>query len=220
MSAAIVATALASCTDDLSINSNKVGKADLTATIEDAFPITRMGMIEKGTAPYAATADNPSTWGLGWTTGDQIRVFTVKQLAYNYYELAGGANTLEGTFALKKANLTAAENVGENLYAITDAQFVYGVSATDKKEARLTYTIPYRWKAVSTKSADGADVRKFPAPYWGIAIPDDFEAEGTDMTVSTKALTAFVRVDMATLPAKTKYIVFTTHGNALDKVDE
>ena len=220
MSAAIVATALASCTDDLGFNSNKQAKADLTATIEDAFPVTRMGMIEKGTAPYEATADNPSTWGLGWTTGDEIRVFTVKQLAYNYYELADGANTLEATFALKKANLNAAENVGENLYAVTDAQFVYGVSATADRDARLTYTIPYRWKATSTKSADGADVRKFPAPYWGIAIPDNFEAEGTDMTVSTKALTAFVRVDMSSLPAKTKYIVFTTHGNALNIKNE
>ena len=223
MSAAIVATALVSCADDLGFsNSKQQKKADLTATIENTFPVTRMGMVETGIAPYQ-DPDN-SDWGLGWTEGDEIRVFTVKQLAYNYYTLKEGfENTLEGEFELTKANLKAAENVGENLYAITDAQFVYGVSATEDNEARLTYTIPYRWKARTAAEehvSDGVDVRKYPAPYWGIAIPEDFEAEGTSMTVSTKALTAFVRVDMTALPAETKYIVFTTHGNKINKVTE
>ena len=221
MSAAVVATALASCADDLGFNnSSKQNKADLVATVENSFPITRMGMVETGTAPWEQTADNPSPWGLGWTTGDEIRVFTVNQLTYNYYELKSGAGTLEGEFSLKKENLKAADIVGQNLYAVTDAQFVYGVSATDKGEARLTYTIPYRWSAASTQGT-GVDVRKYPAPYWGIATPDDPSlAEGTGMTVGTKALTSFVRVDMASLPANTKYIVFTTHGNALNIKDE
>lgn len=226
MSAAVVATALASCADDLGFNnSSKQNKADLVATVENTFPITRMGMIETGTAPWEQTADNQSPWGLGWTEGDEIRVFTVNQLTYNYYELKSGAGTLEGEFSLKKENLKAADIVGQNLYAVTDAQFVYGVSATDKGEARLTYTIPYRWSAAgsqATNTEEGAvNVRKYPAPYWGIATPDDPSlGEGTGMNVGTKALTSFVRVDMASLPAETKYIVFTTHGNALNIKDE
>ena len=79
MSAAIVATALVSCSDDLGINSAKQqSKADLTATIENTLPVTRMGMVE--TAGGIADIDN---WGLGWTEGDLIRVFTVNQLVYN-----------------------------------------------------------------------------------------------------------------------------------------
>lgn len=225
MSAAVVATALVSCADDLGFsNANKQQKSDLTATIENSFPITRMGMIETGIAPYEDAAN--SDWGLGWTEGDQIRVFTTKQLVYNSYELnPASANTLEGDFLLKKKELNAADIVGENLYAITDAQFVYGVSATPEGEARLTYTIPYRWNASKTQAtntaADAVNVRKFPAPYWGIATPDDPSlAENTGMSVGTKALTAFVRVDMTSLPAGTKYVVFTTHGNAINVKDE
>lgn len=225
MSAAVVATALVSCADDLGFsNANKQQKSDLTATIENSFPITRMGMIETGTAPYEDAAN--SDWGLGWTEGDQIRVFTTKQLVYNSYELnPASANTLEGDFLLKKKELNAADIVGENLYAITDAQFVYGVSATPEGEARLTYTIPYRWNASTTqetnKAAGAVNVRKFPAPYWGIATPDDPSlAENTGMSVGTKALTAFVRVDMDKLPTGTKYVVFTTHGNAINVKNE
>ena len=225
MSAAVVATALVSCADDLGFsNANKQQKSDLTATIENSFPITRMGMIETGIAPYEDAAN--SDWGLGWTEGDQIRVFTTKQLVYNSYELnPTSANTLEGDFLLKKKELNAADIVGENLYAITDAQFVYGVSATPEGEARLTYTIPYRWNASKTQAtntaADAVNVRKFPAPYWGIATPDDPSlAENTGMSVGTKALTAFVRVDMTSLPAGTKYVVFTTHGNAINVKNE
>lgn len=220
MSAAIVATALVSCSDDLGINSAKQqSKADLTATIENTLPVTRMGMVE--TAGGIADIDN---WGLGWTEGDLIRVFTVNQLVYNQYKLkAGSEGTLEGEFELESKNLTDASVVGQNLYGITDAQFVYGVSATKDGEARLTYTIPYRWSAAESQRTveNAVNVRKYPAPYWGLAIPEDPSlAAGTGMTLSTSALTAFVRVDMTSLPTGTKYIVFTTHGNALNIKNE
>lgn len=209
MTLAAVSTAMVACTDDLTVNSGAgfSSDADLVGTLEDNRPnFTRMGMLEKGIAPYE-DLDN-AEWGLVWTLGDEVRVFTLDQLKYNYYKLKDeSANQPKGEFDVKSA---ASKLEGDKKFAITDAQFVYGVSATSDGEARLTYTIPYRWTATSIDSdEDGkTDVRKFPAPYWGRA-----EEEGGTIKVSFSAMTAFLRVELDKLPAGTKKIVLTTHGN-------
>ena len=207
MTAAAVSTAMVACTDDLSINSNAdfQSDADLVGTLNDARPaFTRMGMSELGTAPW----DGGSDWGLVWTKGDQVRVFTLDQLKYNYYALKdASANQPKGEFDI----MSGTKLEGDKKFAITDAQFVYGVSATSDGEARLTYTIPYRWTASSIDSdGDGTtDVRKFPAPYWGRAE----ETSDGKINVGFSAMTAFLRIELDKLPAGTKKIVLTTHGN-------
>lgn len=208
MTAAAVSTAMVACTDDLITTSNGdfQSDADLVGTLNDARPVfTRMGMSEIGTAPWEEGA---STWGLVWTKGDQVRVFTLDQLKYNYYALKdASANQPKGEFDIKSG--TKLE--GDKKFAITDAQFVYGVSATSDGQARLTYTIPYRWTAQSIDSnEDGViDVRKFPAPYWGRAE----ETSDGKINVGFSAMTAFLRIELDKLPAGTKKIVLTTHGN-------
>ena len=215
MTAAAVSTAMVACTDDLSINSNAdfQSDADLVGTLNDARPVfTRMGMSEGSIAPW----DDPvnSNWGLVWTEGDEVRVFTLDQLKYNYYKLKdASANKPKGEFDIKTAD---SKLEGDKKFALTDAQFVYGVSATSDGEARLTYTIPYRWTAQSTKDADGVDVRKFPAPYWGRAE----ETSDGKINVGFSAMTAFLRVEMDKLPKGTKYVVLTTHGDPYKIADE
>lgn len=215
MTAAAVSTAMVACTDDLITNSNGdfQSDADLVGTLNDARPVfTRMGMSEIGTAPWEEGA---STWGLVWTKGDQVRVFTLDQLKYNYYALKdASANQPKGEFDIKSG--TKLE--GDKKFAITDAQFVYGVSATSDGEARLTYTIPYRWTAQSIDSdEDGVtDVRKFPAPYWGRAE----ETSDGKINVGFSAMTAFLRIELDKLPAGTKKIVLTTHGNPYKVMDK
>ena len=208
MTAVAVSTAMVACTDDLGIDSKATfqSDADLVGTLVDNRPTaTRMGMKELGTAPWEGESD----WGLVWTSGDEVRVFTLDQLKYNYYKLKdGSANQPKGEFDVLSA---ASALTGDKKYAVTDAQFVYGVSATSDGEARLTYTIPYRWTATSIDSdEDGVvDVRKFPAPYWGRAE----ETSDGKINVSFSAMTAFLRVELDKLPAGTTKIVLTTHGN-------
>ena len=208
MTAVAVSTAMVACTDDLGIDSKATfqSDADLVGTLVDNRPTaTRLGMKVLGTAPWEGESD----WGLVWTSGDEVRVFTLDQLKYNYYKLKdGSANQPKGEFDVLSA---ASALTGDKKYAVTDAQFVYGVSATSDGEARLTYTIPYRWTATSIDSdEDGVvDVRKFPAPYWGRAE----ETSDGKINVSFSAMTAFLRVELDKLPAGTTKIVLTTHGN-------
>lgn len=215
MTAAAVSTAMVACTDDLITTSNGdfQSDADLVGTLNDARPVfTRMGMSEIGTAPWEEGA---STWGLVWTKGDQVRVFTLDQLKYNYYSLKdASANQPKGEFDI----MSGTKLEGDKKFAITDAQFVYGVSATSDGQARLTYTIPYRWKAQSIDSdEDGVtDVRKFPAPYWGRAE----ETSDGKINVGFSAMTAFLRIELDKLPAGTKKIVLTTHGNPYTVMDK
>lgn len=214
MTAAVAVAMMASCTDDLQLGNNRLldSDADLVGVINDNRPdFTRMGMYEGTVAPWdEGTCD----WGLVWTQGDQVRVFTLEQLTYNYYQLKdGSANAPKGEFLKKNAE---SKLVGDNKYAITDAQFVYGVSATKDGEARLTYTIPYRWKAGYGKNAAGTadvvNVKKFPAPYWGLA-KETGSGEDVKLDVGFDPMTAFLRIEMDKLPAGTKYIVLTTHGD-------
>lgn len=203
-------TGLASCSDDLGLTKSGVQKGDLTATFEESYEgTTRLGMLEKdGNNPWAA--GNAAGWGWVFTTGDKVRVWSLEAMTYEVYNLTGGVDTPNGVFQKDAASKTL--EAGKERWAITDAQFAYALSPNDEGTPVLTYTIPYQYYANSHESttATTENVRQFPAPFWGQASLD---ADGK-IDVSFRALTAFLRIEMATLPDDAKYIVLTTHGDA------
>ena len=214
MTAAVALTTMVSCSDDLGINQgkNQQQKGDLTGTLKagNGAALTRMGMYEGNVSPWQ-DEDN-TNWGMVWTKGDVVRVYKINELKFNRYQLTTGWNTDTGVFDLKlgggeKLNIEAGKD-----YAITDAQFAYGVSATNDGGAMLTYTIPYKYSAqveeVTAGDGSKANVRRFPAPFWGDAKQN---SDGT-LDCDFVGLTAFLRIQMDQLPIGTKYIVLTTHG--------
>ena len=208
MAAGVALTALTACSDDLSISQNKVGgKADLTATFVDSPVNTRLGMLEgAGDNPWASGRN--AGWSWVFTEGDKVRVWSMQAMTYDVYSITGGYDSPQATFELqeKESSLPA----DKDWWAVTDAQFAYALSPNDAGEPVLTYTIPYKYTANSApaQGTENADVRRLPAPFWGQAVLDD----DNTLDVGLKALTAFLRIEMNTLPAGTKYIVLTTHG--------
>jgi len=233
MTAAFAMVALASCSDDLGLGNDapKLGKADLTATIMelDNSKFTRLGMMETvdGMNPWEDGKD--AGWSWAFTEGDQIRVFSMEAMTYEVYNLVDGANAATATFAKEKSVQTLPEG---QKWAITDAQFVYSLSPTDEGKPRLTYTIPYVYKAQVqtgesvTKEVDGeetevdANIIKFAAPFWAKASEGEENAEGNvTLDASLAPMTAFLRIDMAELPNDAKYIVLTTHGSVTEDIE-
>lgn len=209
MAAGVALTALTACSDDLSISQNKFGKkADLTATFVDSPVNTRLGMLEKeGDNPWASGRN--AGWSWVFTEGDKVRVWSMEAMTYNVYNITGGYDSPQATFALAPGQVQQLP-ADKDWWAITDAQFAYALSPNDEGKPVLTYTIPYKYTATSTEAegTENADVRRLPAPFWGQARLDD----DNTLDVGLNALTAFLRIEMNTLPAGTKYIVLTTHG--------
>lgn len=225
MSAAVALSTLASCSDDLGFgNSPILSNADMVATLttdDDGFNPTRMGMLEvEGDNPWASKG--AAGWKWVFTENDLVRVFTMESMKYQKYQLIAGANTGEGQFEITANQPELPE--GTQKYAITDAQFAYGVSPMEDGTPRLTYTIPYRYTA-TTYDADpvtkngveyAANVEKLPAPFWGVAATEDVQgSNGKLLRTNLVPLTAFLRINTQTLPEGTKYIVLTTHGSVM-----
>lgn len=218
MSAAFALAAVTSCSDDLSLQSNKIdSNADLVAAFDGNDDVkTRLGMLEvEGANPW----DQGSEAGWSWvfTENDKLRVFTMSSMEYQSYQLVAGAGTGEGEFDITAESPELPE--GKQKYAITDAQFAYAVSPLPDGTPRLTYTIPYSYKARSFDVEGHADqaVQKLPAPFWGLAetVDKDGGNGGKILETSLWGLTAFLRIQMDQLPKGTKYIVLTTHGSEI-----
>ncbi len=198
LTVAAFTTALASCTDDLSLNTGKF-EGDMRATLEALDDdVTRLAAKDNG-KPYGCE-------GLVFASSDVIRVFTLDKLSQDIYKLKSGAGTKEAEF-----ERTQSTGLTGQKYAITEAQMVYGISAAEDEDGtlkpRLTMTLP---KEFEPGTIDGN--QKFPVPYWGKA--EVAEGENAKIDASLKGLTAFLRVQTDELPAGTKAIVLTTHGTA------
>ena len=192
--ATTVIGALASCTDDLSVDSGqRIGKGDLIGNLSVPvdYEMTRAGIKEDGGYSFV------------WTKDDQIRVFTMEALTYNTFSYTGAGGEATGAFTKDDAGVIPAD---DTRYGITEAANVYSVSAAkgDGKQALLTMTLDGTCEV--EKQADGKTY-KFPIPFWG-------EVTGTDAALSCdfKFLTSYLRIDLAKLPTGTKAIVLTTHG--------
>lgn len=214
--AALAATSLASCSDDFGLGSNGLnGKPDMVATLvtgDDDKAFTRLGAKEDGADAYGGKKE------IVWATGDKIRVFTLDKLSQDIYQLSKGAGKTTGEFVR-----TQTTGLIGDKYAITEADMVYGISAAeidvDGKtmiKPRLTLTIPREY--TPGKNEDG--YQKFTIPFWGAAEVTE-DAENATVSSYLRGLTAYLRVNVAELPANTKYIVLTTHGGGIiDGVSE
>ena len=222
MPVAVALAALTSCSDDLGIGNSNArfsGDADLVATLNtDGDVATRLGMKEvEGHNPWDEKA--AANWNWVFTEGDKVRVFTMKSMEYQSYELIAGENTEEGQFRVE-ANAPELPE-GMDKYAITDAQFAYGVSPMPDGTPRLTYTIPYKYKAITyATDEEGVNVQKLPAPFWGKAVTEDGVGDqGKILRSELNGLTAFLRINTEVLPEGTNYIVLTTHGSKTEMED-
>lgn len=215
MSFAVVMAAMASCTDDLGIgNKTYSSNADLVATLTSDEDVTRLGMLEVE-GHNAWDEKSASGWKWVFTENDKVRVFTMQSMLYQSYQLIAGENTAEGEFEIEANQPDLPE--GMQKYAITDAQFAYGVSPMPDGTPRLTYSIPYKYKAETFGTGTaGTDVQKLPAPFWGTAVTEDkVGASGKILRTNLWALTSFLRINMESLPDDAKYIVLTTHGSVM-----
>lgn len=195
LTAAVALTAFASCADDLDLSQQgNLQGADMVATLDTDDTFTRL-----------AATDNKGVEGITsivWSPGEKVRVFTLDQLSYDIYSLMSGAGTVNATFKQEVNN-----NLTGQKYAITEADMIYGVSATQdgsNPEPLLTLTLPREWTPGTT--SDGNQM--FPIPYWG---PATVNSDNT-ISASLTSLTAFLRVNLKKLPTGTKYLVLTTHG--------
>lgn len=206
MTVALAVGAMASCSDDLGLESQnlKANKGGLSATIDS--PVDRMatrlavnqtGGVQGGTKTVVFSND------------EKLRVFTLNQLQQDLYQIEEG----QGGSSTADFNQVVNNNLSGQLYAVTEASSVYGISAyQDDAEAKplLTLTLPGSY----TSEFDNAGLKKFPIPFWGPATVSGGNEFSTNKTLSTKltGLTAILRVSADKLPVGTKAIVLTTHG--------
>lgn len=194
MTIALAVGTLASCSDEIIEKSKlQVKEGDLVATLPAAeIANTRVAVV-------------PNTNGTDfvWAPEDQIQVYKLASLNYSIYNYVSGAGSETGVFS------TTGEGVsGDDLYAVTQPQntkTIYGVSANNDQKAVLTATVEkeYNWE---TLDADGGTGYKVPTPFWGPATID-----GSNINVDFKALTGFMKLDLANVPSTTEAIVLTTH---------
>ena len=203
MTAVLAMTALASCTDDLSINGSQkglYGKDDLVATLKTNDVRTRFAVQEESDKVKGGQK------ALVWSSNDQIRIFTLDKLSQDLYEIKSGAGG--GTAVFQRI---ADSGLTGDKYAITEATSIYGISATNvdgKDLPLLTVTLPGKY----TVGDDSEGNKNFPVPYWGAASVTGSD-EDTYINASFTGLAAFLRVSLNELPADTRAIVLTTHGD-------
>lgn len=194
MTIALAVGTLASCSDEIIEKSKlQVKEGDLVATLPAAeIANTRVAVV-------------PNTNGTDfvWAPEDQIQVYKLSSLNYSIYNYVSGAGSDTGVFSTEGEGVS-----GSDLYAVTQPQnsgTIYGVSANDAQKAVLTATVEkeYEWE---TLDADGGTGYKVPTPFWGPATID-----GSNINVDFKALTGFMKLDLANVPSTTEAIVLTTH---------
>lgn len=231
MTVALAAGLVVSCSDDLGLDQagKYVGQQEGVGTIVafDNDLATRLAAKDNGGVGRSATE------AFVWKKGEEVRVFSLNQLAQDIFEVATGEGTSTATFKqLVNANLTGQK------YAVTESQMIYGISAEPNADGKgttlplLTLTLP-SGRDILDSNGNGNDFdivnawtpgnvdgvkgnRNFPVPFWGAAeitgTIDGGFYEDAKLTTTVQSLTAAIRINLKSLPAGTKYIVLTTHG--------
>ena len=230
MTVALAAGLVVSCSDDLGLDQAgkyAVGQEGVGTIVQfEGDLATRLAAKDNLGIGRAATED------FVWKDGEEVRVFSLNQLAQDIFEVATGAGTNTATFTQKvNANLTGQK------YAVTESQMIYGISAEPNADGKgttlplLTLTLPSGRDILDSNKdgndfdlinawtpggVDGKTIRNFPVPFWGKAevtgkIDGGFY-EDAELTTTVQSLTAALRINLKSLPEKTKYIVLTTHG--------
>ena len=141
--------------------------------------------------------------GTGWAEGDSIWTYTLNSLQRNRYLLSNGAGSTTGTFARTKGSEEYQD--GGTVYAVSSAKYIYGLSATSDRVAKLSVTIPQDYVADEVGAQEGQS--RMPVPFWGTAT---FGSDGS-LETEMNGLTALLRVDVSTLPADARALVLTSH---------
>ena len=237
MTVALAAGMVASCSDDLGLESAKysAGKGDMTATILAPQDLTtRLAVYDNGGVAKAGIGIDGKKFA--WKTGEEVRVFSLNQTAQDIYKCNEGGSLVADFTQVVNANLTGKK------YAVTESDMIYGISATTKdKEGNLlekplplltltipngrdekTYAVKNAWKP-EQETPGVTNGKNFPVPFWGEATisgtpnADGVLEEGATLNTAVQGLTAYMRVNLDALPKGTKYIVLTTHGGGIFK---
>lgn len=203
MTAAAIIGLTVSCSDELSQSSVSLKKGDLVGTIE-TIDETRAGFLEQPGVNREMV----------FTGNDEVRVFTLNALTYHNYGLVGGEGTTTGIFELEGGQPLP----DGQKYAVTEANNVFAVSATEDGNAQLTMTIDGT-SEVSKERNGLKTLYSFPAPLWAECVETQTPS-GIQLDATFHHLTGYMRVDMSTLPEGTKAIVLTTHGWPWAQEDE
>jgi hypothetical protein len=146
----------------------------------------------------------------GWMTDDSIQTYTLRSTKHNTYRLTEGEGDKTALFSLING-ADSYEDAG-TIYALTSCNYLYGISATAKKQAKVSITIPNSYPHQEIAAPEGR--LRMPVPYWGTV---EFASDGKLETTLT-GLTALLKLDAVTLPSETRAIVLTTHAFA--KIDD
>ena len=198
MTAALAVTALASCSDTLDFDKQDLSslrEGDIVATLapfqEEAG--TRVGIIPGGQVV--------------WAEDDEVRVYSLDKLTFNSYVLDENQPSGQGagypTAAMKENIIQDPTSSDDYAVAQPKDSKAARISSSDDGKALLEAKIPteYEWATVQ----DAGVAYKVPSQYWGkVASTDPF-------TCNFHALTGFIKLDLADIPAGTKSIMITTH---------
>lgn len=198
MTAALAVTALASCSDTLDFDKqglSSLREGDIVATLapfqEEAG--TRVGIIPGGQVV--------------WAEDDEVRVYSLDKLTFNSYVLDENQPSGQGagypTAAMKENIIQDPTSSDDYAVAQPKDSKAARISSSDNGKALLEAKIPteYEWATVQ----DAGVAYKVPSQYWG-------KVKSTDpFTCDFHALTGFIKLDLADIPAGTNSIMITTH---------
>ena len=196
MSAALAVTALASCSDSLDL-----GKQDLS-NLQEGEMLATIDPLKGDDGTRVAVVSGGQ---VVWADDDEVNVYSFDKLAHNTYVVSAGAGTNKATLTPKEGSDKTELSGKKYAVAQPEANKDVRISASeDGKTAILQAKIPneFEW---ATVQANGKDAYKLASPYWG-------EVAGENpFSCNFHALTAYLKLDLADIPAGTKSIMITTH---------
>ena len=196
MSAALAVTALASCSDSLDL-----GKQDLS-NLQEGEMLATIDPLKDDVGTRVAVVSGGQ---VVWADDDEVNVYSFDKLAHNTYVVSAGAGTDKATLTPKEGSDKT--KLSGKKYAVAqpeDNKDVRISASEDGKTAILQAKVPYEFEW-GTIQANGKDAYKLASPYWG-------EVAGENpFSCNFHALTAYLKLDLADIPAGTKSIMITTH---------
>lgn len=151
------------------------------------------------------TARTENAMGVTWSERDSLDVYTLASTSRYCYTLSGGQGSTTATFNRQPSTVTIKDDA--DCYALTAAQNIYGVSATEGSHMKLSYQLPAEYDAWQLSSENGSVLMNVPS--WGLLT---FDGNGRPST-TLKTLTAFLAVDLSKVPEDARSILITTHNS-------
>jgi len=151
------------------------------------------------------TAQTDNAVGATWREGDCLAVYSLASTSYCSYVLASSPGLTTATFSLQPSSNSFADDA--RCYALTAIGNVYGISGSDGGYMKLTYRLPAAYDAEQLTPADCPYLMN--VPFWGEVT---FDSNGRP-SATLRALTAFLAVDLSTVPDDAQSLLITTHSS-------